>query len=164
MKFIASQELWLFKMVALLRPYTCIIMCVPYFSILALYEPTMMVSANKHTLIHGEGNIVRYLGRLLMPAYDEGDVALSSIIDQWIDFSKILIYGSKTERDSGLKLLESTLSKNNWLVGGHVSLADIVVWSSLKQADVSHISDNIVAWFKRCNNTPGFKNTVHFSK
>ncbi|KAK3089824.1 hypothetical protein FSP39_006823, partial [Pinctada imbricata] len=127
-------------------------------------SPEMMVSAHNQTPIQGEGNIARYLARLLDPQY-ESDACRATQMDEWIDMAMVqILNGNNKEKAGSLRSLNSRLGCNDWLVGSSISLADIVVWSSLHQTNqTSEVPANIKKWLTACNQSNVFARVKSFS-
>jgi aminoacyl tRNA synthase complex-interacting multifunctional protein 2 len=123
--------------------------------------PILMVKPHQQTAIHGEANIVRYLARLLHPAYDEIDPAMATEIDTFLDLSCQLKKGNAKEKAAVLRTLNARLGKNEYLVGGSPGLADIVLWSAIHQAKMGQgAPGNVSKWLANCSLHPIFKNAV----
>jgi len=112
-------------------------------------DTEMVVNPIHQGTIEGEVNIARYIARLLGFNY-ETDPILSTQIDDWLEIANSsIIYGNNKERQSALKSLNSHLGKNTFLVQDSLSLADIVVWSSLAQNKLHEdLPSNVSKWFK----------------
>ena len=116
-----------------------------------------MVSPNIQTSIQGEGNVARYLARLLSPAYDAGSIITATEIDQYIDMAESLLNGTSKEKAAVLRTLNGRLGKENFLVGGQLSLADIVLWSAAQQSQQADTAPpNVKKWIERCSNNSAF--------
>ncbi|XP_076460585.1 aminoacyl tRNA synthase complex-interacting multifunctional protein 2-like [Babylonia areolata] len=126
--------------------------------------PTLMVSPTQQTSIQGEANIARYLSRLMRPSYEEADVKIATRVDEMLDLAQLqLIEGSNKERSAALRTLNATLGKSSWLLGGEMSLADIVTWSALQETKVaSDAPANVKKWLQQCAQHPEFKEAMQF--
>ncbi|CAH1794352.1 unnamed protein product [Owenia fusiformis] len=124
--------------------------------------PTMMVSANTQSPVHGEANIARYMARLLNQLYENLDITMVTEIDNWIEQSnKQLINGSSKEKAAMMRSLNSHLGRSDWLVGSDVSLADICVWAALQQTKQGDSApSNVKKWLKVCNDRNEFKTVL----
>jgi len=121
------------------------------------HGPCLLLSPSRHSMIEGEACIGRYLARLLSPAYDD-DISTATEIDSWLDLSYKLINGNKKEKMAILKSMNTSLGKARWLSGGELSLADIVLWSLIRQSrDLGSPPSNVSNWIKNCNNHPKFE-------
>ncbi|XP_070579868.1 aminoacyl tRNA synthase complex-interacting multifunctional protein 2-like [Ptychodera flava] len=122
------------------------------------HGPEMNVSPISQTPIQGEANIARYFARLLDPSY-ECNAELASHIDMWLDLaSHSLCRGSSKEKAAAMRALNSHLGKNKWLVGSSLSLADVVTWSAVYQADqASAASNNVKKWLHACEDHSAFQ-------
>ncbi|KAI8393800.1 tRNA synthetases class I, catalytic domain-containing protein [Radiomyces spectabilis] len=103
-------------------------------------------AAKAVALIKYEGNnydnvnaIARLLGRLHPEAaiYNPKDPISSTLIDQWLDFaeSKLATADFKS-LDGAFKTLNKYLTLRSYLVGYHASIADFVVWGTLRASPV----------------------------
>ena len=124
--------------------------------------PSLVVNPQVQSVIVGEANIARYLARLLKPAYDSGtDIATATEIDQFVDMSYPLTWGSAKEKAAVLKTLNAKLGKAEWLVGSTLSLADISLWSAIQQSGQAEgVSANIKKWLANCNQHPAFQSAL----
>ena len=121
----------------------------------------MMVSPHNQTCVEGESNVARYLARILNPAYDSMDAITATNIDQWLDQASQFVFGSNKERSAVLRSMNAQLGKSKWLVGGHLSLADIVMWSAVQQTGQSDtVPGNVKQWVQTCSNTKYFKDAL----
>lgn len=109
----------------------------------------MMIDPINQGIIEGEVNIARYIARLLNFNY-ETDAILSTQIDEWLEIAhSSIIHGGNKERQSALKSLNCHLGKATYLVGNSVTLADIVLWSSLVQTKLhQNLPANVTKWYK----------------
>jgi len=122
---------------------------------------SLIVSPSKQTTVLGEVNIARYLARLLTPHYD-ADIISATQIDILLDHAAALIHSSG-DTSGALKIFSQQLGRKKWFVGSDVpSLADIVVWSSVKQRRLAAMApDNVRQWLVRCDAMPEFANAGH---
>ena len=108
-------------------------------------QPVLATSALGQTAIHGESNILRYLAKLSNDANSKDKDAYSSkldlnkriLIDEQIDrcTNELLLTGQK---DGYIKGINGALAKSKFLTSGDKpSLADVYVWSVLKQSNVN---------------------------
>jgi len=118
---------------------------------------SLIVSPSKHTPVIGEVNIARYLSRLLTPRYD-ADIVTATQIDTLLDHAAVLLHSS--DSSSAVKSLGPLLGRKKWFVGNdEPSLADIVMWSALKQRQlVATAPDNVRQWLARCDLLPEYAN------
>ncbi|KAI7850562.1 tRNA synthetases class I, catalytic domain-containing protein [Circinella umbellata] len=83
--------------------------------------------------------IVRLLGRLVPESglYNVTDPISSTLVDQWLDFAETKLATSDFKAlDGSFKELNKYLTLRSYLVGYQPSLADFVVWGSLKASPV----------------------------
>jgi hypothetical protein len=124
----------------------------------------------KHITIKGEVNILRYLSRLGPPRYNyelSNDPATSARLDDILDTCYSLARcRTVKEQQSLIHSLNSCLGKSQFMAGGDgISVADIAVWSVLKQIDVGPLSDSMNKWLQQCCHLlrlgKGFANYLH---
>ena len=126
-------------------------------------DTELVVSPIKHTAIKGEINILRYLSRLGPAAYNyelSSDPATSSRLDGLLDACYTLTQcRTVKERQLAICALGGYLGKAQFLAGGGgISIADIAVWSVLKQLDVQlqrDMSNNTKEWLQHCSQLLG---------
>jgi len=118
-----------------------------------------MVSPGKQTPVVGEANIARYLARLLTPRYDDvdSDIVRATQIDSLLDYAAVLLH-SNCDMPSAVKSLGQLLARKKWFVGSDgLSLADIVIWSTIKQRRLAAaVPDNVRQWLAKCDALPEF--------
>ena len=121
-----------------------------------------MISPTKQSVISGEVNVARYVNRLLSPSFDTEDIIMATTVDEWLDTIDNQIFnGNSKQKTAALKSLAVRLKKNDWIVGSDISLADIVMWSSLHQSQqAAGAPENVQKWLKACANVPFFKNAL----
>ena len=112
----------------------------------------MKVKAGSQTSIQGEVNILRYLSRLLTPAYDASDIVMVTSIDSFLDLaSSTILNGNSKEKAAAVRTLNASLGKRTWLVSDSPTLADVAVWSTLHQTGLaSGAPSNVQKWLKAC--------------
>lgn len=80
--------------------------------------------------IEGEGNIARFLFSLLGRKQDAVSLTL---MDSWVDTAVFqLKEGSSKEKAAVFRSMNSA-RKSPWLVGNELTVADVVLWSALRQ-------------------------------
>lgn len=106
--------------------------------------------------IEGEGNIARFLFKLLAPY--PSDPAVATLVDSWVDTAFFqLAEGSVKERSAVLRALNSTLGSNPWLSGPEFSLADVACYCCVLQSGSASSSPaNVQRWIKSCENLGHF--------
>lgn len=121
-------------------------------------DPEMMISPIIQAAIKGEVNIARYLARLLIPSYDTGDPVIVTEIDSWLDLAhSSILHGNNKERQSILKAMNSCLGKQDFLVGENMTVADIVIWSTLCQTKLTTgLSTNVNKWWNKLSSYEPF--------
>ncbi|XP_006822418.1 aminoacyl tRNA synthase complex-interacting multifunctional protein 2-like, partial [Saccoglossus kowalevskii] len=121
-------------------------------------QPEMNIQPVSQSPIHGEANIARYLSRLLDSNY-EANPEVATQIDTWLDIAtNSVLNGASKEKASVLRSLNSHLGKNPWLVGSSLSLADIIMWSSLNQSGQANgAPGNVKKWLKVCEDISAFQ-------
>lgn len=123
--------------------------------------PSLMVEPNRQSAVCGEANIARYLARLLSPCYDDvnaADIVTATQIDVLLDVAASLLRCQSSQSTSMIKSLGAKLGRAPWFIGvDRPSLADIVLWSAVKQRSVgTQLTDNVRQWINRCDNLPEF--------
>ena len=122
-------------------------------------DPILVQCPISNGNVAGEVNIARYLNRLLEQrpepfiVYEsKGDIH-GSQVDTWLDFVyKSVVRGSNKINSSAVNSLANVLNKQEWLAGSSVTIADICLWSCLKQN--THLTDSnsvIKKWFMNCS-------------
>jgi len=115
-----------------------------------------VMSPSKQTPVLGEANVARYLARLLTPRYDS-DVVTATQVDTLLDHAAVLLHG-RDALGAAVKSLGQLLGSKKWFVGGdRPSVADIVMWSAVKQRRVAASApENVRHWLARCDLLPEF--------
>lgn len=120
-------------------------------------DPLLIQCPISNGSIAGEVNIARYLNRLLeqkpnpLLVYESKGEIYGGQVDEWLD----CIYmsgpqGSNEVCSYALPSLASVLSKQDWLLHS-MSVADICLWSSLKQNPcLINSNSNLRKWFEKC--------------
>ena len=123
---------------------------------------SIMVNPGSQLSIQGEANVARYLARLLVPAYDSGDITTATEIDYYVDMATPLAHGKDKEKASVIKTLNAKLGKfNTWLVGDKLSLADIVLWSAMHQGNQATTAPgNVKRWLDGCHQIVAFQSAM----
>ncbi|XP_026020919.1 aminoacyl tRNA synthase complex-interacting multifunctional protein 2 isoform X1 [Astatotilapia calliptera] len=119
-------------------------------------KPQMKFSIKNMCPIEGEGNIARFLFKLLAPY--PSDPAVATLVDSWVDTAFFqLAEGSVKERSTVLRALNSTLGSNPWLAGPEFSLADVACYCCVLQSGSASSSPaNVQRWIKSCENLGHF--------
>ena len=122
-----------------------------------------MVNPGSQLCIEGEGNIARYLARVLTPAYDSGDITTATEIDYYVDLATQLTNGKDKEKASVIRTVNAKLGKSNtWLVGNKLSLADISLWAAMHKANqVVTASGNVKRWLDGCDQVEAFQSALN---
>lgn len=108
-----------------------------------------MINPSSQTCIQGEGNIARYLDKVLNPDQEYGDIVRSTKTDQWVDVATQILNGSTKEKAAGIKALNVHLGKQPYLMEKEITLADIVAWSAVTQSDMaSKLPNNVKTWYE----------------
>ena len=126
-------------------------------------EASLMLSPSAQAVpIEGEGNIARYLARLVPGLlYETADVKRTAKLDQFLDLtdaaSPLGSGGSKRDRPAALQFIEKSLSDGISLDGNQdIGLADAVVFSAIVNAKVDldkEVGPKTRAWIARCHST-----------
>ncbi|XP_065333644.1 phenylalanine--tRNA ligase alpha subunit [Cloeon dipterum] len=95
--------------------------------------------------VKGEANVLRHLGRLLEASsagvccYERLPAELATQVDAWLD----------RDAASLVRTLDARLAKEQFLVGGRLTLADIFAVSVLSNSKVK-LSANVERWYQKC--------------
>lgn len=120
----------------------------------------VMVSPLVQTAIVGEVNLIRYLGRLLSPPYDEGDPAIATETDAWLEkVHGSLFHGTQKEQKALLEEIDSHLGAHGPYLGEGTSfgLADVALWSALLQLGLEKKApENVSCWLATLRKDPAF--------
>ncbi|XP_004268981.1 aminoacyl tRNA synthase complex-interacting multifunctional protein 2 isoform X1 [Orcinus orca] len=106
--------------------------------------------------IEGEGNIARFLFSLFGQKQDAVNLTL---IDSWVDIAIFqLKEGSSKEKAAVFRSMNSALGKSPWLVGNELTVADVVLWSVLRQTGSCSgtAPANVQKWMRACENLAPF--------
>lgn len=122
-------------------------------------DPLLIHCPVSNGTIAGEVNIARYLNRLLeqkpnpVLVYESKGEIYGGQVDVLLDCIYTLVtHGSNEACSYTLPSLDSVLSKQDWLLHS-LSVADICLWSSLKQNPcLINSSSNLKKWFEKCQN------------
>jgi hypothetical protein len=117
----------------------------------------------KHVTIKGEVNILRYLSRLGPPKFNyelDNDPVTSARLDDVLDICYSLARtGTVEEQQSFIRALNNNLGTSQFMAGGNkISVADVAVWSVLRQIDVKpqrDLSYNMNEWLHHCSQLLG---------
>ncbi|XP_069982466.1 uncharacterized protein [Penaeus vannamei] len=118
--------------------------------------PNLMVNPLRQTVISGEANITRYVSRLfpLSSSYNyEATGTFSSIAetDNLLDqLAAQAASKNNKERQGALRQLNGRLGKTSWLVNNECGIADVFLWSVLKQGGLNvGAPANVDKWYKK---------------
>ncbi|MBN3311548.1 AIMP2 protein, partial [Atractosteus spatula] len=119
-------------------------------------KPQMKFSIQNMCHIEGEGNIARFLYKLL--GCGPQDAVMATVVDSWVDMALFqLIEGSSKEKAAVLRALNGALGRSPWLAGSELSLADIACFCAvLQSASTSSVPTNVQKWIKSCENSGYF--------
>lgn len=120
-------------------------------------NPSLIECPISNGTIAGEVNVARYLNRLLeqkpFPAlvYESKGELYAGQVDTWLDCIYMSVtHGSNEACSYALPSLAAVLSKQDWLLHS-VSVADICLWSSLKQNPcLINSNSSLTNWFEKC--------------
>ncbi|KAM5301959.1 aminoacyl tRNA synthase complex-interacting multifunctional protein 2 [Glossophaga mutica] len=116
----------------------------------------MKFSVQRMCPIEGEGNIARFLFSLFGQKHNAVNLTL---IDSWVDAAVLqLKEGSSREKAAVLCSVNSALGKSPWLVGSELTVADVVLWSALRQSGGCSVPvpANVQRWMRACENLAPF--------
>jgi hypothetical protein len=113
----------------------------------------------KYTTIKGEVNILRYLSRLGPPAFNyelNSDPATSARLDGLLDTCYTLARcRTVKEQQLAINELGGYLGKGRFMAGvNEISIADVAVWSVLRQIDV-RLQCDMKQWLQHCSQLLG---------
>ncbi|XP_047635470.1 aminoacyl tRNA synthase complex-interacting multifunctional protein 2 isoform X1 [Phacochoerus africanus] len=106
--------------------------------------------------IEGEGNIARFLFSLFGRKQDAVSLTL---MDSWVDTAIFqLKEGSSKEKAAVFRSMNSALGKSPWLVGNELTVADVVLWSALRQTGAcgAAVPASVQKWMGACENLAPF--------
>ncbi|XP_054425701.1 aminoacyl tRNA synthase complex-interacting multifunctional protein 2 isoform X2 [Pteronotus mesoamericanus] len=120
----------------------------------------MKFSVQRMCPIEGEGNIARFLFSLFGQKHNAVTLTL---IDSWVDAALFqLKEGNSKEKAAVLSSMNSALGKSPWLVGSELTVADVVLWSALRQTGgcggpgPAHVQ----RWMRACENLAPFSTAL----
>jgi hypothetical protein len=110
-------------------------------------SPFMNLDSSKSSTVYGESNVLRFLSRLLQDqSYEKSLSSIQvSLVDDLIDSCSNQLKNSKDAKlnSTFLKSLNEKLKKSKFLVlDNSVTVADIYVWSVLRQRSKDDVSKN----------------------
>lgn len=123
------------------------------FVLLTVPRLQMKFSVNNMCPIEGEGNVARFLSRLV--GLEPRDPAAATMSDSWVDTAFFqLAEGSAKERGAVLRSLNGALGRGPWLTGAELSLADVVCACCLLKTGTTASSApaNVQRWLNGCQN------------
>lgn len=120
--------------------------------LLSVSKLQMKFSTQNMCPIEGEGNVARFLYRLL--GAEPRDPVSATLMDGWVDTALFqLAEGGSKERAAVLRALNAALGRSPWLLGQEFSLADIVsACCVLQTGQTSSAPANVQRWLKSCQN------------
>jgi hypothetical protein len=126
-------------------------------------DTELVVSPMKHVTIKGEVNILRYLSRLGPPKFNyelDNNHVTSARLDDVLDICYSLARcRTVKEQQSFIRALNNYLGKSQFMAGGdRISVADVAVWSVLRQIDVRpqrDLSYDMNRWLDNCSQLLG---------
>ncbi|XP_036990707.2 aminoacyl tRNA synthase complex-interacting multifunctional protein 2 isoform X2 [Artibeus jamaicensis] len=116
----------------------------------------MKFSVQRMCPIEGEGNIARFLFSLFGQKHNALNLTL---IDSWVDAAVFqLKEGNNKEKVAVLCSMNSALGRSPWLVGNELTVADVVLWSVLRQTGGCSVPvpANVDRWMRACENLAPF--------
>ncbi|TRY98470.1 hypothetical protein DNTS_020561 [Danionella cerebrum] len=120
--------------------------------------PRLQMKFNTQNMcpIEGEGNIARFLYRLL--GAEPRDPVCATQMDSWVDTCIFqLVEGGGKERAAVLRALNTTLGRSPWLLGQDFSLADLVCSCCILRARLTPSAPvNVQRWLTSCQNLSYF--------
>lgn len=131
---------------------------------LSVPKTQMKFSVQRMCPIEGEGNIARFLFSLFGQKHSAVNLTL---IDSWVDTAIFqLKEGSSKEKAAVFGSMNSALGKSPWLVGNELTVADVVLWSVLRQAGGGSmpVPPTVQKWMRACENLAPFSTVLQLLK
>nr|XP_010964009.1 aminoacyl tRNA synthase complex-interacting multifunctional protein 2 isoform X1 [Camelus bactrianus] len=110
--------------------------------------------------VEGEGNVARFLFSLFGQKHDAVNLTL---IDSWVDTAIFQLKdGSSKEKAAVFRAMNSALGKSPWLVGDELTVADVMLWSVLRQTGGcgAPAPANVQRWMRACENLAPFNTAL----
>ncbi|KAJ1520258.1 hypothetical protein ONE63_004463 [Megalurothrips usitatus] len=119
-------------------------------------ETELVINPFKFTTVRGETNILRFLSRVGPSnfAYESGsDLSRVAQFDEVLDNCQRLARSHTVkEKQAIIRTFNASLGKSEWIFGPQLSIADIAVWSVLKQQEpAAALTQTLSKWMERCN-------------
>ncbi|XP_074105939.1 aminoacyl tRNA synthase complex-interacting multifunctional protein 2 [Cotesia typhae] len=120
-------------------------------------DTQLIVSGFNSQTVLGETNILRYLVRLIdNESYEKTQsVAETLKIDKILDLAYELTHQNlPKDKQTTLNILDKLLGANQWFSSKSLfNIADIAVWSAVKQSSLQKLPSNLTSWYKKCEGT-----------
>lgn len=120
----------------------------------------MKFSVQRMCPIEGEGNIARFLFSLFG---QKQNAVHSTLVDSWVDAAAFQMKeGSSKEKVAVLCSMDSALGNSPWLVGSELTVADVALWSVLRQTGGCGVPvpANVQRWLRACENLAPFSRAL----
>jgi len=119
-------------------------------------ECEVMVSPLTQTTIRGEVNLLRYLARLLPAVLRYEDLPGLQSLDSILDSVSSLLWATPRDRQPLLRSVTANLSKSQYVAGDALSIADLALFSAVKQLGLDkELQPEVARWFKLINGGSG---------
>lgn len=114
------------------------------------FLPALIYKPYKHTKIYGDVNIARFLSHIFTPdLYANQPMDVVTSIDKWMDIANQLNHSGKKDQEAALKTANQYLNKHEYLAADQATLADVVLYSSLKMSTNLNVPEAVNKWMKR---------------
>ncbi|XP_023691170.1 aminoacyl tRNA synthase complex-interacting multifunctional protein 2 isoform X1 [Paramormyrops kingsleyae] len=120
--------------------------------------PRVQMKFSVHSMcpVEGEGNVARFLYKLLVTP--PSDPCQATLVDSWVDAALFqLAGGGADERAAMVKALNAALCRGAWLAGPELCLADVLcACGLLRSGGAPSAPSNVQKWLKSCENSGFF--------
>jgi len=108
----------------------------------------LMVSPLAQTVIKGEANIIRYFSRLFPSLLPYESLPNLMAVDNMMDSVSTLLWAVPRERQPIMRTLAVNLSKNSYLAGATLSIADLALYSAIRQLGLDKdLQPELMKWY-----------------
>lgn len=108
----------------------------------------LMVSPLAQTVIKGETNVLRYFSRLFPTILPYESLPNLMAVDNMLDSVSSLLWAAPRERQPIMRSLAVNLSKSTFLAGQSVSIADLALYSVIRQLGLDKdLQIEVMKWY-----------------
>jgi len=108
----------------------------------------LMVSPLAQTVIKGETNVLRYFSRLFPTILPYESLPNLMAVDNMLDSVSSLLWAAPRERQPIMRSLAVNLSKSTFLAGQSVSVADLALYSVIRQLGLDKdLQIEVMKWY-----------------